>query len=38
LLLLRGVENTVDVLLHGSRNFYHARSTWQTILTDLEAA
>src|SRR4030095_10640247 len=25
LLLLRGVENAVDVLRHGSRNFYHAR-------------
>jgi len=25
LLLLRGVENAVDVLRHGSRNFYHPR-------------
>ena len=25
LLLLRGVENAVDVLRHDSRNFYHAR-------------
>src|SRR4030095_15133049 len=24
LLLLRGVENAVDILRHGSRNFYHA--------------
>src|SRR5437867_11043478 len=37
--LLRGVENAVDVLRHGSlRNFYHAPDTWQTLLTDLEAA
>ena len=38
LLLLRGVENAVDVLRHGSlRNFYHGTDTWQTLLTDLEA-
>src|SRR5437762_415324 len=37
--LLRGVENAVDVLGHGSlRNFYHGADTWQTLLTDLEAA
>ena len=33
LLLLRSVENTVDVLLHDSGNFYHGRSRWQTLLT-----
>src|SRR5207253_3899326 len=38
LLLLRGVENAVEFLLHGSRNFYHASDTWQMLLTDLEAA
>jgi len=39
LLLLRGVENAVDVLRHGSlRNFYHGTDTWQRLLTDLEAA
>jgi hypothetical protein len=38
LLLLRGVENAVDVLRHGSRNFYHGAETWQALLTDLEAA
>jgi hypothetical protein len=39
LLLLRGVENAVDVLRHGSlRNFYHGTDTWQPLLTDLEAA
>ena len=37
LLLLRGVENAVDVLRHGSRNFYHGAETWQALLTDLEA-
>jgi len=25
LLLFRGVENAIDILLHASRNFYHAR-------------
>src|SRR6266550_4391629 len=38
LLLLRGVENAVDVLRNGSRNFYHPLNTWQTLLTDAEAA
>ena len=38
LLLLRGVENAVEFLLHGSRNFYHGSDTWQMSLTDLEAA
>ena len=38
LLLLRGVENAVEFLLHGSRNFYHGAETWQALLTDLEAA
>ena len=36
--LLRGVKNAVDFLLHGDRNFYHARLRWQTSLTDQEAA
>ncbi len=31
LLLLRGVENAVDVLRHGSRNFYHPLNTWQHV-------
>jgi len=38
LLLLRGVENAVEFLFHGSRNFYHGAETWQALLTDLEAA
>jgi hypothetical protein len=25
-------------LRHGSRNFYHPLNTWQTLLTDVEAA
>ena len=31
LLLLRGVENAVDVLLHGWRNFYYARIGRQSV-------
>src|SRR5438309_4848746 len=34
LLLLRGVENAVDVLRHGSRNFLPPADTWQTLLTE----
>ena len=35
LLLLCGVENAVDVLLHGCCNFYHTGADkWQTLLTD----
>ena len=37
LLLLRGVENAVDVLLHGSQLLLRADRS-QTLLTDLESA